>query len=234
MTHSVRPDVFPATMSDWINDRLVHGPEGRRDINRHIMTVYAWPLRVYFLGTRDRWLGEPDDVVQGFFADRLAKPQFFADWQSSGLRLRHWLINAFCFYLKELKRARLRGSAPGASGEVFDERENAPIDDQDPMDAVDRAYAVSVVREALRRAGLDCEAQGLAPHWAVFVGHFCQGHGYAELCQRLGLDPARGVVMARTAKKKFQIALHDILSRDLHCTDVESEIRVLLGAAGAE
>src|SRR5882672_12709738 len=97
-----KKDVFPRTLGTWIGRKLQEGKAGRAEVNRHLMSVYAWPLQVYFRGSSDRWLGEPEDIVQGFFADRLDREEFLPGCQESGLRLRRWLMNGFCFYLKEL------------------------------------------------------------------------------------------------------------------------------------
>ena len=105
---AMKKDVFPETQNTWIGQRLREGKEGLAEINRHVMNVYAFPLRVYYHGTPHRWLGEADDVIQGYFADRLAREDFFKEWLKSGLRLRRWLINGFGFYLKELKKKRRR------------------------------------------------------------------------------------------------------------------------------
>ena len=61
-------------MRTWIGDRLAGGCASA--VNRHIMDVYARPLKIYYMGTSDRWLGEADDIIQGFFADRLAREDF--------------------------------------------------------------------------------------------------------------------------------------------------------------
>ena len=59
--------VFPQTISTWIGMRMGEGSQGRDELNRHVMSVYAFPLRVYFLGTRDRW-----HPVQAAFEDAQA------------------------------------------------------------------------------------------------------------------------------------------------------------------
>jgi hypothetical protein len=215
-------DVFPATQVSWIDDHMGRGTIGRSEINRHIMQVYRWPLRVYFMGTRDRWLGEPEDIVDGFFADRLSRPQFIKDWRASGLKLRHWLINAFCFYLRELKRARQRHAHEDLTQTA--EPEITPSD----LRELDRAYVASIVREALAEAERVCNEQGMSQHWKVFSMHFAMGRPYDQFVEDMGIDPARAVVMARTAKKKFQAALRELLSNDSDSTDIDAEIRQLL------
>lgn len=214
--------MFPATQLSWIDENLERGESGRSEINQHIMTVYRWPLRVYFMGTRDRWLGEPEDIVDGFFADRLSRPQFLADWRSSGLKLRHWLINAFCFYLREVKRARQRNAYEDLSPQA--EPAIGPSD----LAEMDKAYVTSLVREALLEAERTCSAQGLQAHWQVFSLHFAQGRPYDQFVDDLGIDAARAVVMARTAKKKFQTALRDLVGRDCPSNDIDTEIQSLL------
>jgi DNA-directed RNA polymerase specialized sigma24 family protein len=227
MSNTRQADVFPVTMNDWIQERLSLGPEGRRQLNQEIMARYAWPLQVYFLGTRDRWLGEPADIVQGFFASRLAKGDFFANWSASGLRLRHWLINAFCFYLKELHRARRREAREVAQA---DEPATA---EGNPSKAADRAFAVSIVREGLRMAQAQCEKEKLGPHWEIFVRHFYRGEAYADFAADFGVDAPRAAVMARTARSRFNTAIRDLLSREAPNADPDAEILSLLEETGS-
>ena len=216
-------NVFPPTMQTWIGRRLLDGEQGRSQVNRHVMEVYALPMRVYFLGTSDRWIGEPDEVIQGFFADRLARPGFFEDWQNSGLPLRRWLMNAFSFYLLELRRARRRD---GRAGPMDDD---PPTFSGDPNAAVDRAFIVSVVRRALQSARLLCEEQGLEDHFTVFIRHHYQGRSYKHIGEEFGVDHARAAVMARTAGRKFRAALREILEQDGTArAEIDQEIVVLL------
>lgn len=218
----MKEDVFPITMGTWIRGRLDDGEPGRADVNRHVMSVYLMPLRTYYLGTNERWLGEPEEVVQGFFADRLAREGFFAEWERSGLRLRRWLVNAFCFYLKELRRRRFRdGRASGLADE--------PITfSGDPEREVDKAFINSIVQRALEVTRDVCEADGLGEHWRVFEAHYCRGMAYADLGLEFNVDAARAAVMARTASRKFRGALRDLLDRDSAHGDVDSEIVALL------
>lgn len=207
MAQPRQADVFPVTLTSWIDNQLGEGQRGRQEVNRYVMSVYDWPLQVYFMGTRDRWLGEPIDVVQGFFASRLSREDFFNAWHQSGLKLRQWLINAFCFYLKEMRRAKQR-DARGAA-----QVEDAPGDDIGPAQAYQRAYIVSIVREALARTQEICEKEKLGAHWEVFLRHFYQGQSYSEMAPELDIDVSRAAVMARTARTKFQSTLRNMLTQ---------------------
>ncbi|MCB9844504.1 MAG: hypothetical protein H6811_00755 [Phycisphaeraceae bacterium] len=215
-------DVFPATMSTWIGHRLLEGAGGRAEVNRHVMAVYGRPLRTYFLGCSERWLGEPDEVVHGFFADRLARPGFFDDWRESGLSLRRWLVNGLCFYMKELRRRRQR-----------DARAGAMLDDPvtfsgDPERTVDREFVVEVVQRALDQGRVFCADAGLSEHWAIFEAHYARQLEYADIAPQFGVSTARAAVMARTASKHFKSALRELIGRDTPTGDVDIEIRDLV------
>ncbi len=219
-------DVFPLTQMTWIAVRWHAGEDGRRDVNRHLMSVYAHPLKVYFLGTTCRWLGEPDEMVNGFFASRLSRVEFMDDWERSGLKLRRWLINAFNFYLKEEMRRRQRNSVP----DVGRDEPVAPGDDP-----VAQAFIVSLVNHALREAERTCALEGLDEHWSIFFAHFVRDLPYASIAEERGIEPARCVVMARTARGKFRDALREGLAADgvRGEAEADSEIMSLLGELGA-
>lgn len=186
------------------------------------MTVYLRPLKIYFMGTSERWLGEPDDVVSGFFADRLARENFLDDWIASGLSLRRWLCNGFCFYLKELRRQKFRD---GRAGELKDD----PVTfSGDPEQAMDRAFVAEVVRVALAQAKEQCIADGLKDHWDVFEQHHCLGRAYQDIGAEMDIRPSRAAVMTRTATKRFREALRELIARDSAHDDVDSEILALL------
>ena len=223
-------NAFPTTQMTWIGQRLGLGQAGRLDVNHHVMDVYAWPLQVYFRGCRDRWLGEPEEIVQGFFADRLARDGFFAGWQQSGLRLNHWLRNAFCFYLHELRRRRRREQSEDAlppSSELSDGTAG-------PEEEVDRAFAVSLVRAALERTERRCRDEQREAHFEVFVRHYYHGQRYDDFASELGISPARGAVMARTAARRFRDALRELVKRDgTSPAEIDSAIAALLEVTGS-
>lgn len=219
-----KEDLFPATRSTWIGDQLRRDDCGRAEVNRHVMTVYALPLRAYFLGTSERWLGDADDIVQGFFADRLARDDFFASWQQSGMPLRRWLMNAFCFFLKEQRRRHRRDSRGSALGDD-------PITfSGDPDAAIDRAFVVSLVQRALDLTREGCENDSMGDHWRVFEEHHCRGRPYADIAADLGTDAARAAVMARTATRRFRMTLRELLARDSagDRSDIDEQIRALV------
>lgn len=223
-------DLFPRTQYTWIGRRLDEGAAGRTDINRHVMSVYTWPLEIYFRSLRAPWLGDSEDVVQGFFASRLDREDFFRDWLESGMKLRRWLINAFCFYLKELRRQRRRSAREEPLLAEGTGKENPPADE------IDRAFAVSIVREALLETRRSCETRGLGEHWKIFHAHYYEDRPYADIvaCGEFGkIDSVRAATMARTAAGRFRTVLRSLLRRDGATTShVDREIEALLEVTG--
>ncbi|MBX3382556.1 MAG: hypothetical protein KF864_03505 [Phycisphaeraceae bacterium] len=226
MPDEPKANVFPVTQCTWIDRELQDGRQGRLNVNRHVMDVYAWPLKVYFLAFRDRWVGEPEDVIQGFFASRLSKDGFFEDWRASGKRLHRWLMNGLCFYVKELHRERMR-----LQREVPDIPDDG-YDDSAAADTMDRAFVQGIVREALVDAEAMCATRSLQTHWKIFVDHYIRGHTYEQIARTHGVEPTRAVVMARTATRKFQGALRLLLERNGSAVEeLDTEIEILLNIA---
>jgi hypothetical protein len=218
-----KKDVFPQTMATWLGEKLRLGEAGRAEANRHIMEVYAVPLGVYYRGhsLRHRFQEDPDDVVRGFFADRLSRPAFLAGWLESGIPLRYWLMNALEFHLQEQCRKRFPGGLPddSAIGAV----------ETDPARDFDRSFAVEVVRKALRQARDQCRREDLALHWEVFVLHCYRGLSYEAVEAKTGIPPKRATVMNRTAKERFKEAVWELFARDgAGRTAIEEDIRRLL------
>lgn len=219
----MKTDVFPNTLNSWIVGKLAEGGPSRGEVNRHVMTVYARPLKVYFLGSSERHLGEPDDIINGFFESRLSHDDFLTKWRESGMRLRRWLMNALCFYLKEVRRKNRRDA-------VASDNDDDPVSfTGDPDAEIDRTFVIELVREALRLTGECCAEDGLSAHWDVFLRHHHQGEGYDRIAEEIGVTRARAEVMGRTATRKFRKVIRDLLAADgVPEDELDREIESLL------
>jgi DNA-directed RNA polymerase specialized sigma24 family protein len=219
----MKTDVFPNTLNSWIVRKLDEGGPSLAEVNRHVMSVYARPLKVYFLGSSERHLGEPDDIVNGFFESRLSHDDFLSKWRESGMRLRRWLMNALCFYLKEVRRRNRRDAVAG-------ENDDEPVSfTGDPDAEIDRTFVVELVREALRRAGEQCVEEGMGAHWDVFLRHHHHGESYDHIAGEIGVTRARAEVMGRTATRRFRKVIRDLLAADgVPEDELDREIESLL------
>lgn len=224
-------DAFQSTKATWIGVKLAEGATGREAINRHVMEVYREPLGIYFLGTSDRRFGEADEVVEGFFASRLGRSDFLDKWASSGKPLRRWLMNAFCFYLKERRRERERSDLVGRGGEVSDDLEDRV---PGPEESIDRAFATSIMRRALEEAQEACVSRGLTAHWGAFIDHYLDGDSYRRIAEKLAVTEDRACVMARTVRRRFVKVVRSLFDREGVSRDrIDEEIRSLLEVIGA-
>jgi len=217
-------DHFPDTMSTLIKNCLDAGTIGRLELNHYVMSVYRRPLKIYFLGSGYRSLGDPDDLVQGFFASRLARGDYFEKWQHSRLSLRRWLMNAFILYMKEICRSKRR----------LQTRERALNDcEHEAMSEseIDRTWAETVVREACAQTAARCRADGQQRHWEVFHRHHILGQPYRDVAPEFGFTPAQAAVAARTVANKFRQAIRDFFAAEGAPEDaIDDDIRDLLGA----
>jgi hypothetical protein len=212
---------LPTTQKTWIEEMLDQGNEGRLAVNRHVMEIYYQPLQVYYLKSNMRWQGEAEEVVGDFFRDRLARPGFFSGWQEREIRLRHWFLGAFKFFLQERAR-RLRRDR------------HAPLEEKAEVSGdiereVDRAFIRSIVNEACRRTRALCDQLGLGEHWEMLIRHVDGDRTFAALGAEQGLSENRAKRMARTARSKFRSVLLDLLAQDgLPRNAAEDEINKLL------
>lgn len=232
-------DHFPQTQYTRIDGLLALGESGRGQLNSLLMSLYGEPLKVYFLGSSARALGEPDEIVHGFLADRLGRGEYIAQWRSSGLQLRRWLMNGLCLYLRELQKRERRRQGRELN-------DDALTFSGDPEREADRAYVVAVVQEAVRRAGEDCESRGLGRHWHAFRRRYYDGLSAREVGAEIGCTPEEADVMVRSAKRRFRAALTDLLAIDAQAdgsspgkgpgstggADLDGTIRELLEALG--
>jgi hypothetical protein len=204
--------LFPATRRDWLATQSSAGQDGRREVNGFVMALYAPALEAYLRGSSYRSLGEPGDLVAGFFASRLDRMDFFSRWLASDLPFRRWIVNAFLFFLQE--ESRRRRTRAGVS---FDEEPPPPTAEPDAVERFETAWARSIIRAACERAYAMCEAAG-------------------QIAESVGIDAARAPGMVRTASGILRRALLEALVRDGGGgPELDEEVRRLLAAlAGSQ
>ena len=224
-------DLFPSTAQAWIESQLERGPEGRAEVNLHIMEVYSDPLRIYYLGGWRGSHGDGEDVVSGFFADRLAREEFLVRWIESGVRLRIWLCKALSYYLKEQVRDGHRAAKVLPLPDGFE-----PTDTEEPPEAaLERAFARSIVQRALIETERECRGNGHDRHWAIFCEHFIAGKTYRQVesergMKQDGITAAQAAVLVRVVVRSFRKSLRLQLIRDgVKPENIDREIDGLLG-----
>jgi hypothetical protein len=188
--------------------------------DRHLAALYARPLRVFLLGTAFRTLGDPEELVKSFLDDLSAREDSFHASKSGAGRVRHWLGREFEAYLRT--RATAAGHAVKAPA--------APHAGADsPAKALDRAFAIELVRTALALARDACVQSGEGLAWEVFVRHAYEGRSYASMAD-LGLKSEKAASLLKTAEKSFRAVVRELLRRDGAPEDeIDADIHELLG-----
>ncbi len=211
-------DLFPSTHDSWLCEMLAGPPEQVERAAVSLTARYREPLRLYFEGSSFRRLGaqglidfgDGEDLVHGFLATRVARAEFLAAWRRSGIRLRRFVINGFIFYLREQARAARRRRKREQT--IADEANDVLEDDS--TTEFDRAWALSVIREASSLVATDLEARGRAKHWELFTRHFVDGFAYGDLVGAFGLTPSQAASAARDVAFELRRAIRLVLSRD--------------------
>jgi len=222
-----KTDVFPATASTWLAQRLDEGEAGLASARTHVMDVYRFPLMVYIRGSSFRRLGEPEDLVAGFFADRLGRDDFLHQWIESGRPLRRWLLVALKYFLLEQARGNKRSSMGSLGG--GDDWVASSSGDENPGVAFNREAGRRLVAEAMRRAAEALEAEGMKDHWEVFVLHHVEGKAYEQVCEAYKVDARRAAVMTRTAARRFRQTLRDVVAwPGATETQVDAELQAIV------
>jgi hypothetical protein len=133
------------------------------------MEVYYEPLCIYCRATSYRTLGEPEEIVGGFFASRLSDPTWIARWRDESrarsMPLRRWLLNGLCFYMREEARRQRRARLLADAGVVLGPRVEVRVDADGPAcDAPRRLEMLSQeVYDRAAEGGGEVASPGEAP-----------------------------------------------------------------------
>ncbi len=233
--HPRTGDLFPRTESGYLLE-AVQGGDGRLAA-RFVMRVYLRPLAGYFSAMRFSRMGQPDDIVAGFFADRLGRPDWISKWfeerERSGMRFSRWLLTSFGHYLYEEARRRKRdGRVPSMDPATIAESELLVAPEQgEGARVLERARAESILAEAIARARDADAAQPLDASLAIFEEHFLKDRPYADIAEDRGLDIARAKVAARTGGRRLRAYLLQVLlDEGIEKADLDDEIGRLMSA----
>jgi hypothetical protein len=120
-------DHFPSTHETWIGDQLqvlvagsqTDAREAAQQLRTHIMARYREPLLAYAGASSFRSHSSPEDLVHGFFAERLADLAYLRNWRDSRMKLRRWLCNGLLLHMFDTRAAaQARRARRGRGGQA--------------------------------------------------------------------------------------------------------------------
>ena len=251
-----RVDHFPSTHATWIDAQLtIIGEAGgasvgaREALRRHLWDRYHAPLRAYVHGGSLRRAGEPDDLVAGYFADRVTADDFLPAWRRSGMPLRRWMMNGMGFYARGVVRDRLRGrvrpftdvATPAATGDATApsaEDTLLPVDERTAEDAFERAWAIAVLDAAHAQAHAQLSDEGRLDDYEVFRRRVIEGEGYDTIGRSVGKSAQQCAGATRLVSQRMAAALREVLRaegvREGELEETVREVQRAVGRLGVE
>jgi hypothetical protein len=203
-------DHFPTTQQTWILDRLAEGERGAPTLREHLMERYREPLLIYVRGSTLRSLGEPDELVHGFFAAFFSRADALERWAESGTRLRRWMMNGLVLHARGLRRDASRNRETATLESVAD-RAGA---EQGAEAEFDAAWARSLLSDAATAVQAELVAEGRSGSWEVFARHIIDGQPYAVCCPPLGFSPDEGRTATRMVSIRIRRTLRELLLQE--------------------
>lgn len=227
-------DHFPSTHATWIDAQLtmIEGAEdaaaprassAREALRRHLWERYHAPLRAYVHGGSLRRAGDPDDLVAGYFADRVTAPEFLLAWRRTDMPLRRWMMNGMGFYARGVVRDRLRdrmrpftdvAGGPTAAGDdpaAHDEYDLLGSDDRTAEAAFERAWAMAVLEATHAQAHDTLAAERRLDQYEVFRRRVIDGEGYETIGPSVGMTPQQCANATRLVSQRLATAMREVL-----------------------
>jgi DNA-directed RNA polymerase specialized sigma24 family protein len=232
-------DHFPSTHATWIDAQLTlaEGADPRaatsavQSLRSHVMERYHRPLCAYVHTGAFARLGEPEDLVAGFFAKHLQSLDFMIRWRTSGMPLRRWMMNAASFHCRGLARDRARAAGremldPAGADGLLDALPSAePAAER----AFDRAWAVTLANEAHVIAQTDADDRGRPDDYVVFRMHVVERMEYDAIAAALGITASQAKHAAGRVGERMRGAVRELLRAEgVRAEELDAEVGKLM------
>ena len=223
---------FPETQTVWIADRLSEGEAGLMLANGYVMESYVRPLSIYCskIGLARTVRIDADDLVHGFFANRLSNSEYLKSWLTSGLRLRQWLRNGLHFYVHELRRqnaAQLGKLGPHIGDQALPEE--VPSEGAAHDHEFERAWALAALDLAMKETKEGLEKRNRRDEWEMFCSHHVEGVPHAIIGERFQLSTAQVAQRTFAVGAQLRDELYGILRKDGALrSEIDVEVRSMM------
>ena len=223
---------FPETQTVWISDRLSEGEAGMMLANGYVMESYVRPLSIYCskIGLARSVRIDADDLVHGFFANRLSNSEYLKSWLTSGLRLRQWLRNGLHFYVHELRRqnaAQLGKLGPHIGDQALPEE--VPSEGAAHDHEFERAWALAALDLAMKETKEGLEKRNRRDEWEMFCSHHVEGVPHAIIGERFQLSTAQVAQRTFAVGAQLRDELYGILRKDGALrSEIDVEVRSMM------
>lgn len=222
---------FPSTHRSWFETQLTQLSDGSEPeraealarVRALLFERYRAPLCAYVQVSRLRHLGDPDELVHGYFVKLLDSCAGLHRWLDSGRPLRRWLLTGLLFH------------ARGVARDVGRDREIHPLGPGDATlgveasaeRAFERAWCRELVEHAYAAAAESMEREGRGAQWEIFRRHVIEGQPYAPIARELGVALHQCADATRAALAEVRRALRTAMIDEGVSREELSEDQVL-------
>lgn len=223
-------DHFPSTHDTWIGDQLqivaagsqADAREAALQLRTHIMARYREPLLAYAGASSFRSLSSPEDLVHGFFAERLADLAYLRNWRDSRMKLRRWLCNGLLLHMFDIAQRRKRDAraVDEAGKRAQHDRADEPAADR----AFERAWARGVIERAAHATESALRADGRHDAWRLFTRHVVDGLTQIAAGAEAGLAEGETKARIRLAVRRLRDAVAaELVADGVPLAEVQAE-----------
>ncbi len=216
---------------------------GSRAALEDLCRAYWWPLYAY-LRRRGTNGERAADLVQGLFADLLEKGRLAQADPERG-RFRGWLLAALKFHVShEMERERAEKRGGGAPLVALDPDDAdrrwqlACTTELGPERTFERAWAVSVLDQALLRLERRCAEEGKSELFQALKPALTgdpEAEALRVTAERLGMSAGAVKVAAHRLRQAWRESVRAEVASTLDdLRDLDDEIRALFAALGGE
>ncbi len=194
--------------TDWTQLVIARdwGASSGKEAFERLLTRYR-PAMVQFVTTKYRLHpNDAEEIVQQFIVDRMIEQNLFAKADRARGKFRGFLATVLHHYIIDKLRAK-KIQAPDATASAHIDT----IAQEVPVDHFDRAWAESVLAEALAATEYDLVEGGKETYWKLFHNRVVEAaysgreiRPYEEVVLELGFESPRAASNALvTAKRSF-------------------------------
>lgn len=232
-------DHFPSTHDTWIGDQLqmlaagseTDAREAALQLRTHIMARYREPLLAYAGASSFRSLSSPEDLVHGFFAERLADLAYLRNWRDSRMKLRRWLCNGLLLHMFDIAQRRRRDAraVDMAGKRAQQQRVDEPAADL----AFERAWARGVIERAAEATETALRVEGRHDAWRLFTRHVVDGLTQVAAGAEAGLAEGETKARIRLAVRRLRDAVAaELVADGVPLAEVQAETDAIVSVFG--
>jgi RNA polymerase sigma-70 factor (ECF subfamily) len=235
---------FPLTSWSLIGNAVAGGDTRGREAVGALIRRYLPALRARLVIDRGIPEDRAEDLLQGFFADRILERRLLSHADRAQGRFRTFILTALDNYVADVRRRDYaKARTPASTPQDINAVSELPGDGASSA-AFDRAWGRQVVANAIEIMRRECREKGRNDLWGVFdariLGPALDGSDpmpYEALVAQFGLkspDHASNVLM--TGKRMFARALCAVIGEyaddDADLREELAELRLALTGAG--